>query len=256
MIELLKGNVDNLQGNVIVFSRLEANEEEKIVAFYMSTNPLDFLERFALPREALEEMERQTETLQKKFEQVKSEMNAPFAEAKILKTYCAPMDIENEADLYLGEEDVLYMGKYSSLGLCLSAAQVGVQCYLLRHEDNLIRQHHLEEKLEEKKPTYKDVDKDSLEQHLLREYVVPLIDSYTYRRQEDAKNLTRDLIRFSSRAPFASDVLALLKTITGNREKPDMDLVEVYLKKIAAINKEDYETAARVRDQINSMKTG
>ena len=167
MIELTKGDMGHLVGKATVFCRLETQEEQKIIAVFLAVAPLDFIEKFGLPRSTIEQLEEALEAFREELQSLQSRIDVPYADAEIMKTFCARIEVENEEDLHAGEEDVLCMGTYSSEKLCLGAVQVGAQYYLLIYEDQVIRRHGLKEEVGEEKLLYTDIDKGSLERHVL-----------------------------------------------------------------------------------------
>ena len=96
MIELTKGDMGHLAGKATVFCRLETQEEQKIMAVFLAVAPLDFIEKFGLPRSTIEQLKEALEALRKKLQSLRSGTDTPYAEAEILKTFCARIEVENE----------------------------------------------------------------------------------------------------------------------------------------------------------------
>jgi len=265
MIKLIRGNIDNLEGKVLVFSRLEPMDgESQIMSLYAATNLLDFVDKAGLPRESIGELEKQ---IIADARQVKEKMGITCSEeefmAKILPIYITPVPISQEGDLYCGDEDVLDVGTFSSPTTCLEMLNEGIKIYMLKHEDSVQRRHGLKPEIKDKKnkvkeeqtkPTYKNVEKPDFRKYITDNFIVPILDSYSQGKPHLANEVASEFFKFSSESLFVGSVVDLMREIDKTRDRPNLPIIEAYVNMVVAINNEDYVTAAKMRDKIKVVR--
>ena len=194
--------MDNLEGKVLVFSRLESQTgENHILALYAATNPLDFVEKVGAPRDAAKSLEEEAKrSVEKAKERIDDELKNRFGpemkiRSAVLPVYITDIPIASEGDLYLGDEDVVDAGVFSNPGACFEAMTMSVKFYMNKHEDNVEKKHGLTgekdkaDKKREAKPecergeqerTYKNIDRSEFRRYVTETFVAPILDSYRY----------------------------------------------------------------------------
>jgi len=276
MINLVKGDMDSLEGKVLVFSRLESQTgENPILALYAATNPLDFVEKIGAPREMVSDLEKQTKIgAENAIKMIQKELNDTFCpgmkiEPVVLPVYITNIPISSEGDLYLGDEDVIDAGVFSNPAACFEAMTMGVKFYLNKHEDNVGKKHGLNEEKEKAdgvrkaKPecerqapeiNYKNIDRREFRRYVTENFVAPILDSYRDGERHRTSAKEAEFIRFSAQTPFASNVVELIDVMGGAKDNPNIPLIEAYVNLIVAVREEDYKTAATMRDRIKEIR--
>jgi hypothetical protein len=246
-IKLVRGNIESLEGRVITFSRFERGEfaEKPVVALYSTNQVEDFIKKFELPEDVARD-------ISKNHNDMVAKARAKHQNANVFTYYTAPLLVESEKEIYSGNEDILDVGNYLAVERCLDAVKLGVEFYILQFEKQFLlngpKNKHEEKISEEVFLNYTLVQKSILGDYISRNFITPLMEYKKQKNDREVQRIGQSFIDFSSGSPFIQDVYEMLGVI----EKGDINpvLIKTYLNKIEAINNEDYETAARLRDLI------
>ena len=265
MIKLVKGDIKKLEGKVTSFSRLddevasELADFPRIIALYGCTNPLDLFEKAGIPPEETKGINRLAKEaisdISKKFNENLKEKGV---EIKLVSIYATPVLIENENDLHTCEEDVIDTGSYHNLMSCIDATKKGIDFYFLNFEDGLRKKHNMgdarqdapEKGGEARKAqlNYKSIDKGSLKNYILNNFVTPILDYKRYGEEKNAEAVRLNFFSFCEGSSFVTDALKVAELMDAKNK--NLGLINDYLDKIEAINSEEYMAAAKIRDKI------
>jgi len=238
MIQLLRGDQNNLEGKLLIFSRLPI--KENIFGIYASNDITNFFERMGLPKEAYNEVKRESEERVKK---LKEEGFAPMS-----PIYMCPMDLE-EHQIIQGNNDILDMGNFNKKENCFGSLKAGLELYFLRFNDQLENKHNFKERTTEKKVSYREISQEKITKYLMNNYIIKILDSYNLGRKEDAEKLRSNMIQFSKGSSFFPDISRLSKELEGYT---DPETINLYMKKIKSIIDENFEEAIKYRDEIEN----
>tara|TARA_Y100000034_G_C6907867_1_gene421888 strand:- start:489 stop:1274 length:786 start_codon:yes stop_codon:yes gene_type:complete len=260
MMRLIKGNRDHLEGRVTIYSQWDRTEsphsnensqlppglgENPFIGFYLSIDPTDIAEQLNF------NVERIHEILEQSKEHMKNK-GINVSENSYLPIFVMPIYFADEAEVLSKQGDVLSIGNYSSLNRCSNALAMGMSMYFMKLMDQKNPQGmDISEKQKEKNiplETYKDFNGEDIREYLLKTFVTPMLDAKSYQETERSNELKRNFLAFSEGASFSVDVVDLCNTL-GN-EETNLDLVDLYTRKIQAVHVEEYEVAAKIRDQI------
>ena len=272
-MELVKGDWENLEGKVMVYGKLDLSNNEDVPeelresgAFggsYATTDAVDymnFLKKLGASSDLINELSEAEFKIDKEVK--KMEM-----EGKMFMVRCiSGIHIPNEEDILIKDHDVLKIGTYYRLNNLANAEDFAVKYYMMRFEDQLMDRHNIGNILngkterdknnvkEHELQTYKDVDSAKIGWYLFNTFVNPLMYLYKSGESEKADSIAKDAMTFSSGSLFMPEVLKLLEIMKIGGANPNKRLIECYVEEIDAISREDYETAARARNEILSME--
>ncbi|MBI2629289.1 hypothetical protein HYW74_04345 [Candidatus Pacearchaeota archaeon] len=275
-MELVKGDWDNLEGKVMVYGKLNLSDNEDapgiikengiLMGTYASADSLDyvnFLKSLGAPEYLID-------VINSAESQVKDAVKGMDMGKRIFMARgISGVPIECEEDLLFKDFDVLKIGEYFRLGNFLHATNLGVEYYMVRFEDQLIKKHGVESlintvnrkpkddqnKTESKQAiTYKDIEPAKIGWYLFNTFVDPLLHMYRCGESEKTDLIAEDAINFSMGSLFMPQLLKILDLMKNGGAKLNEKLINCYVSEIDAILREDYETAARVRSEILAMK--
>jgi protein-arginine kinase activator protein McsA len=103
--------------------------------------------------------------------------------------------------------------------------------------------------------TCKDIPKNEFQEFIYKNYVIKMMDAKRENRGEEYRKIQDQFVSFGKGTYFQEEVLDLCRLITsGGYEMKDSALIDATIKKMDAINREDYLVAARYRDEVNILK--
>jgi len=277
-MELTKGDWDNLEGKVTVYSKLryppeirkrnkgvikgarekgyplkEGPREELIFAIYITPDSADFIEKTDLPedvsRELIEKANYDVEFMNKS-SQSKGEETIPF--------YGSSISVESEIELLLSQGDVLFTGEHPLPDMCMQANEEGIMLYSQRLAKQLADEKAHVPKKETEEITYEDIEPSDTRDYFLKNYIFPMLDAAGGRGEKDLRSLQEDFLRFlkfstdSILRNAAEELCEFIEHSGGNQDTDG--LVDAYVNKIIAIREERYEEAAKIRDDIKRLK--
>ncbi len=266
MIELKKGDSEKLEGKVIVYSRLNCPDSSsgncsnngRVFAMYATDNSDDFAKRVKSSREVLEESD--DNHLQKIKEGLLGLLGIKLEHVNI---YAAPIHIDSEEELLQSEEDVVFAGEYSCPQNCMNAVKTALDFYVLRLMDQMIRASKTDNPCEEDKQqpqkTYqedfesKDPNGRRLKAYLMDTYINPMINTKGKGKFKRLAPLKQDFERFGQGTQFVSDISNICRLMERNMTLKNLNLIGAYVSKLVAVHAEDFETAAKLRDQIAEL---
>jgi len=266
MLEFKKGYPENLEGKAVVYAKIycetkKAEKCEKCPAYlskediffaaYASNNILEYMEKMGAPEEIIENAKGLEKSLLNLLEKEGRKTSGK------MPMFAAPFNVESEQDLLLGQEDVIYLGEYSSLSRALISVKSAVELYVSSFQEQVEKKHGVDsdEGKQENPITYKDFAGESIRNYIIENFIIPMVNVHTgIAAHKNMKSIKRDFIRFSATAPFFSDVLDLCDAIEKSPIVINTDLTDAYINKIVAIHKEDYTIAAEMRDKIKEIK--
>lgn len=260
MIKLIKGGINNLEGKVTAFSKLddeavsELMHPPKIIAWYGSTNPLDLFEKAGMPPEEMKGIENPIkEAISEISKKFNDKIKESGGEITLLSVYATPILIENEADLYTCKGDVIDTGSYYNVISSFDAIKKGIDFYFMKFEDSLRKKHNIQNRGESREGkkiqlNYKNIEKGLLKSYILNNFVTPILDYKKYGEEKNAEGIRLDFFKFCEGSPFITDALKITELMDAKHK--NLDLINDYLDKMGAINSEDYMAAAKIRDKI------
>jgi len=248
------GDEDNLEGKVIIYSKLKRDSDltdyidKEIFAMYVATNPEDYVEKIGVPEYMIDDIISQLEETTQKLSQ--------RSEIKIVSAYIMPIHAASEDELRLEPENLFYVGEYFDPKSCMAAVYKGAEFYLLMFEDQLSTNHKLGNLSKEEYcgPTYHDFEGKDIKEYVIKNFVKPMIEAKQCNEDKSFKDIKRDFIGFSAGSHFISDVLDLCSYINKHRLNINTNLSDAYIDKLSAIHIENYEKAAKMRDEIGKLK--
>lgn len=265
-MELIKPNEGELTGKVIVYSKFKgdpdvpkdcegcsiAPKDGKIYAMYATTDPTEFMHKTGAPKEGLDRLVDEVNDEIKKCEDLGVEL-------KIFQVYATQFPVDSETELLYASEDVLNTGTFSNPIRCIQAVEMGVRYYLLLLEEQTSEKlgdsiYSKGDQQRNPKITYKDFEGKEIRDHVMQEYIIPMIDSIRYDDQIKFKKNRNNFMHFSAGSPFAQDTIDLCDQIERNAKNQSTDLIEARATKINAIHIEDYIVAAQKRDEIKRLE--
>jgi len=255
-MRLIKGDEDNLEGRVVIFTRYigedkfaadprsglnrAAISKGQIFAVYASSDILDFRAKTGVDIVDIEDL----------LIKAAEEQQSMHINKELIPFYCASYPASEE-EINYGESDILFLGKFHTIHSCIAVLHEGFQIYGLLYIDQMSHKHKFESfKSEEEFITYKDLKKEEIHDHMMKEYVTTLIDASINREQARFEQIQQRFIQFSAGSPFVKDVIKLCELVKSDGKYQRNELLEAYVQKISAIINEDYLLAAQKRDEI------
>jgi len=261
-LQLEKGDIDNLEGKVIVYSRILSDtsiSEENFLGVYASSNPVDFKEKFGEGVE--EEVSRHINQIKSKFLEEEISDKCIFL--------AAPIPI-SPADLKLALEDVVYAGEFPEVEHCKMVILSSVQIYMANYEkqrrlkggflgaNEIKSPKSLDKSLEsdnlESQETYFDIEPEKKSSYIQENYIAPVMHAIENEDISGAKTIVGDFVRFSTKSPLIDDAYGIAAVLNAKAFIKEDRLLHFYFEKILAIVSERFEEAAKIRDQINTIK--
>jgi hypothetical protein len=261
-MDLVKGDWNNLEGRVIVYSKFKNKNTE------LSILPNDEL----IAKHFLIGFNKKNRPSEEHLNKLLNEYKQKYKLPKNILGMLIPMEIRN-IDLYSEDtlkertEDVLYTGEFSDIYDCNHANILGMYVYQFRimkqREDLGIEVNNNYSELKR----YKNVNSIQLLEHITKEYIVRLIDYTRFSDKKEYQGVKKEFMNFSKNSPFEKEAIELTKIIEQNPINPDVELIGKYLHRIVnkkmleemnieldkAIKVEKYEEAVIYRDKIKDL---
>ncbi|MFA5084316.1 MAG: hypothetical protein WC475_02965 [Candidatus Paceibacterota bacterium] len=250
LIKLVKGDANNLQGKVSVYSKLkEPKDGEHIFRVYVTTNPKDMFEKLEAPDSIMEK----TKILETLIGQIHTASNKSGLE--IVPAFGLHLPVESEEELLDSKEDVLFAGEYSHRIRCVDSVGDSAKIYMLNFEEQLQRKSDINLDIKGLMPKKSYLGAKNLADELTKNYVIPLADAVQYGSKAEAARLKAELHDYCMGSRFFSLVPDLIKTIEDKANPNRNTLISLNLNLIEAINAEKYEDAASINKDIKQIKS-
>jgi hypothetical protein len=258
-LQLEKGDIDNLEGKVIVYSKLLSDtpiSDEDFLGVYASSNPVDFKEKFG---ESVEE------EISKHINKIKSEfLEEEISDKNIF--LAAPIPI-SPTDLKLASEDVVYVGEFPEVEQCQMVIMSSVQIYMANYDRQRllkggfsgVNESKSSESLDkglENLETYFDIEPERKSGYIQEHYISPVMHAIENNDMPEAKTIAKDFVRFSTKSPLIDDAYGIAAVLNAKEFIKEDRLLQFYFEKILAIVSERFREAAKIRDKINTIKQG
>lgn len=183
LLNLVKGDENNLQGRVLVYSILNSDnylsklKNGEIFSLYASNDANDFVEKTKKPLESVE-----YKRLENQLYKMVAEMFGLNIEH--INFYVSPIEIESEKELHNFKTDILFTGNYSHPNLCTNIVKSGMDFYILQW---------IEQTLKKELSQTTTSNKTKLEN--LQEELEKLIKIENYEAAEVIKKQINDLLK-------------------------------------------------------------
>lgn len=268
MIDLIKGNLDNLEGRVFVYSQLQAepypntrSHGELIIALYGASN-FDLI--FRKMAEIGVYFGDGPVFIKNCLGDILRDVKIPTVDLTFAST---PIPAESKEHILLHSQgdDVMFIGQYSSPAVCIRAINAGFDLYALKFYNQSLKKRILEkesgyihspiQEQKEKTPiiTHQTFADKPIDQEILRRYVIPMLDAVIQKEFSAFEALKNDFLMFSLDSLFSDHVWKLCGIIKEGVGKPNIPLIEAYVAHINHIHKEDYTSAAITYDKISDL---
>ncbi len=256
-LDLENGDAAELEGRVIVYARC-VNESDSdpdsdlIAAMFFTTQPADFTEKFGVPEGGLEDLAQRA---------AEAGASHPDASSGVVPVYAAPLELEF-ADIQIAPDDVVFAGRFSAMQTCRTAMQLAAHLYMLHYNDQLVSRSGLavqsaDTPASEPQVTYRTMPSGELSKHLQSHYIAPIMHALEDNNTTAAGEIAQDFIRFCGpKGPLTDDSYAVAAVVQSPPGETRTPLLYKYFEKILAITSERFEDAARIRDQIKTLKAG
>ncbi len=254
MFKFKKGNPENLEGKVLIYTSVICPHSEELIfpALYTSSSPLDVIlfqtKQMGMPDSIAEELTKEITN------QLKEEKNSN----SIFKTISTPTNLDDIEDFSLIDGDVIEGAKLNNLRLVTSFLTSLSNSYMTLYLSQLESKVGIEESLNEIlkksnfKESYKNYKPDQLKEKLYS-LTGLLIDSVRDKHKPRQDKLIGEIISITKDSFFYKDAINLISVAKGS-DKNKIALSEMYIAKIAAIHSEDYETAEKMKKNIENIE--
>ncbi len=271
MIELIKGNSEDLEGKVIAYTKfignpkdyacpqhkefLEEHNEGHILALYACTDVTDLLKKVGMDNNEHSKLikNKLEKSINSKLKKIQKE-----EPRRILPIYSTLLLDFSEDDIISSDEDVIYVGKWQNPNTCTKfcyhAVNLYVEIFEEQRKEKLRINNDILPNKKAQEETYEQV-KSNAGEYIRKAYVVKMMDSQRSQNKKEFFQLQHDFLAFSYQTPIAYDVQSLCILLQKNDgTAKDAPLITAYLDKISAISTENYEEAAKLRDKISTLK--
>jgi len=258
LLQLERGDLDELEGRVIIYSMYDQPESdaeqegaEEVIAMFFSTHPADFADKLGMPEGGLAEMA-EKEAQQRAEHEAGSLGVAPL--------YGAPIQLE-ASDIKIASEDVVFSGRFSDVKKCRTSVQIAAQLYVLRYSEQLLVRSGMgsgpgAEASGTEQANYGDIPSEEMRDHLQARYIAPIMHALEDDNCGEAIGVAQDFVRFcGDHGPLTDDAYALAAAVRAAPGTHTTPLIHAYCEKLLAVVDERFEEAARLRDQIRTMRT-
>ena len=242
MIELAKGNIDSLEGRVLIYGKFQnGGGEPAIMAAYASTDPIDFAERIGADPSYVQQK------MDKRVQEFSGQLASRGIDSHVKGVNVAVFPL-SEDDIKTYDCDILYVRDWNCIANCHNIIMSSLNIYFSRYVEQLAKKHRINpaevhESLVKYNPNDKSVDLKAL---IYKRFVCPM---YSSRDHDKARfeDLRQELIAYSKGSPIFNEVLALCQAIEA---QAPAGVIELTIEKIDAIHREDYTRAAEIRDEL------
>ncbi len=230
----------------IMKNEIRPVNEGHIFAFYNTTNAAVFFEETGIDINHIEDPE-------DIIKDHKRQQEKPDVEIIPIRIYSAFVSFTEE-DINLKEDPKMFMGEYTFPDTCMGVIYTGLQLYSTIVIDKIRSKYSFEFEPKEAGKKYEDFDKeDSVANHILHNYLIPMMDAHD-KRKSDYMEKKKDLVNFCGGSDIFRDVLDLVEIIGEKGVGIDVDLNDAYLDKIDAIHKKDMDKIIDAYHRINELK--
>lgn len=256
MFKFKKGNSEKLEGKVLIYTSVLCPHSEKLVypALYTSSSPLDVIlfqaKQMGMPDSIAEEM---TKEITNKLKEEKE------CNSKILyKSLSTPTSLEDIEDFSWIEGDVVEGAGLSNLSMVTSFLTSLSKSYMTLYFSQLESKVGIDESLNEilKKSNFTDSYKNYKPEQLKKKlYCLTglLMDSIKSEHKIQQDKIISDIISFTKNSFLYDDAIKLIGIVKGSN-KDKLLLSELYINKITAVYAEDYESAEKIKKNIESLE--
>jgi hypothetical protein len=226
MDEFQSFDPENLDDRVLVYGIFQPEDitlEPKIIGGYASRDKNEFCQTMNIHRD-----------LELTFSSQGKELNG---------WYRVVQDFENEDEL---PKDCprYFAGQYPDYDECQKEVWKALRFQI----KELRRGERLSEDLSETEvKNYKDVPPEKMEEYVLEHFISAALELQEVRDYDGIASIMRRFKGFSFNSHFGHLVDEIQLMMYG---EPSEDILQLYAKQIAALNLENYETAAPLRDKI------
>ena len=263
-MELIRGDWDNLEGRVVIYSKFSEGDIEYhgSVDGYIEDGSLFVRKCHTCDANEIEDNPIIKQVKENMKEQKKQ--NPIIAHAKILPFSIEAFDVYSEEEIKDVPGDILYTGEFKDPNLCEQANVMGVMIYQFR----LFNQENAPwVDIDPDEPSYRTISSDRLIEHVSNEYL-SVMRSYVEKGDKASFNVINKRFRsFARGSPFEKDVMDL-STMLEYGNEPDQDMISWSLGVMAskrkvqeieeameqAVSEQDFEEAARLRNKISRLK--
>lgn len=254
LIDLVEGDENNLLGKFIVYSIFNQQnnmdlsqfdiKNGEIFSLYGAKNFDEFAEKAKLSEEDIERhyLQEELTSIIQKLIPIQGHLGKQI-EVKIEKYYITNPDFENEESLLAESGDILFTGRFSHPQLCMDSIKAGMNIYLAKENEqmikraikemneneyygpreddspsemfNLMKQEDLNKKQERIFNNFMEFE-GNFKDYIMNIYVNPMLDAKSRNESQEIVKLKNDLIRFSKSSPFLRDVIKLCRNIEEN----------------------------------------
>ena len=256
MIKFEEGNEESPLGTAYIYGR--TNDDSNIVmACFLSTGK-DLCAR--LLEKVLNE-----ENIENKLDEIleNTEQDEDTPQNKLLTFYstsplqCSYKSFRNLANEIRG--DIINVGTFHSETALLYAIVTNSVLYQSKYVDNFMHEVGIpmdsdeyekkEDSPDERLQLLIDLDKSNLITYIVKKYISPL-QLHKDRDEGDYLKTKKDFLLSAKGSHFIVDIRDICFEIDNQNRH---EVIEAYLSKIDAINKEDFESAGKIRDRIHSL---
>lgn len=261
MIKLTKGNEANLEGKVMIYSKLTdsfLNDRLKkpsiLVSSYFTTYIEDFIEKSKAPREVMDCTEKHIKEMK---ESAKKELGK---EPRILPVYSFFPVFYSEDELKQSKSDIIYTGSFANPMTNMESIDLGAKIYFIKFEEQVAKNLNLNNILNNLKKTdanlfnYSNFKGKKIKEHIRDRYIVPMIDAKGFGNVCEFDKLRLNFIGFIAGSNYTREALDLCTLIDkASKTTLGLELIENYMNKIEAIHSENYESAKKLQDKIDFL---
>ena len=261
MFWLERGNPDNLEGKVLIYSRFIGDIEEleslvshespslaKSIAICALNSKLDD------PILAVEACHHSDVGCIFEYERGKIIKPVKSIMAKIINT---SINSQDEIEEYPG--DVIFTGEYFKVGPGIKSLELGVMAYFNCYCDNLYEGDD-KNLIRENTPfvkndiTYENIPSRNLYDYVLKKFTLPLLEAKKSGRKEAFDRISKELIYFTRNRSTSYAASALVNVLSNDKYSgKHMKIAELITKQIGAIAEDNYEQAHIIKTQIDAI---
>ena len=239
-VRIIRGNPDKLEGSVISFSRMKDEElikegAPRIIAVYASNNLEAYIKRVTGSKE-------EEDYIREMARDINLQVKEDWGDKIRARIYSSQLTLNDETKLYCGKEDIVFTGEYSNPFYCTKSVNFGTQLYFFRYDEQNLSSTKigLENKIS---------GMPQLKAEILKNFVLPLIDSYKHNDLNSAKTIGDNMMQTYGNSSIANPLIDILRIVNQQKINPDMGAIYLNLDEAQAINDERFEDAAKIRDK-------
>nr|MBA4405563.1 hypothetical protein [Nanoarchaeum sp.] len=253
-MKVLRGDLDNTTGNVLVYSEFENLDDKQImtISYYATTNQKLFTSKFPCLGEKTATMVKQKDSINGALKLYNP--NQDIERVLIFSTGIINPDLETILDS--NDDLICGGGRYLDISNADIESKLLLQYYFNRHFGRLERHKFLVENKsapDEPTKTYKDFLGVNIQDHILNRYVDPLLRAKHKKDVLEITSVKQDLVRFGENSIFSRYIEELAEVILASGLL-QRDLIREYIKLISSLHLEKYEESEIHLAKINELK--